>query len=124
MPRLGARRLLFPFAEVRKRCFSVSAFRSFFQPALPLKLSYRIDDSTRTTTRRLSHSHTSNPALELSTLRLCEPHTPTALDDKCGNADMQNMSLDYCWLHIYISSRTCGSVTSHDDPLASQPAGQ
>jgi hypothetical protein len=85
MPRLGARRLLFPFAEVRKRCFSVSAFRSFFQPALPLKLSYSIDDST--TKRRLSHSHTSNPVLKSSILRLYEPHTPTALDDKCGHAE-------------------------------------
>jgi len=52
----GIRHLLFPFADVRKRCFSVSAFASFFQPVLPLKPSYTVP-----TKQQFFHCHTSQP---------------------------------------------------------------
>ena len=54
----GIRHLLFPFADVRKRCFSVSAFASFFQPVLPLKPSYTVP-----TKQQFFHCHTSQPQL-------------------------------------------------------------
>ena len=91
--------------------------RSFFQPAFPLKLSYSIDDSS--TKRRLSHSH---PPIPRSNYPPCasasptlQPHShPHSHPHSTTNADIQDILLYYCWLHISISSRTCGSVTSHD----------
>jgi hypothetical protein len=115
---LGARRLLFPFADVRKRCFSVSASRSFFQAASPLKLSYSIDDSTAK--QQLFHSH---PSIPRSNHPSCASASPTLQPHSTTNADIENMSLD-CWLQstVYFQQTLWERDESRrPPPLVSQP---